>query len=87
MDPWILVAALYFFVAIYLGFWLGRQVTLREWEEEKCSHRWEYRSLDGLDHYWQRVCLDCPRYEKLDKEEVPYHERCKAKNFPPKERR
>lgn len=83
MDPFIFIAATYFVAAIYLGYALGTQVERRKNEQERCGHRWEYRSLDNLDHYWQRVCLDCSHYEKLEKEDVPYDERCKAKNFPP----
>jgi hypothetical protein len=67
----------------WLWYDLGRKVEGKRFAQSVCHHVWDYRSLDNLDHYWQRVCLACKLYEKLEREEVPYHERCKARNFPP----
>ena len=81
MTSFLFVASVYAAVCVYLGFWLGTQVERKAQEQARCQHTWDYRSLDGLDHFWQRVCLICGHYEKLEREQVPYHERCKAKNF------
>lgn len=56
--------------------WKARQQRMRE-----CVHRWEYRSVDNLDAGYERVCLDCPKRESVKRDDVPYHERAKRRNF------
>ena len=85
MDPSILIVVAYGLAVLWLGYDMGRKVERKAQERARCSHTWDYRSLDNLDHHWQRVCLICGEHEDLKNEEVPYHERCKATNYPPRE--